>query len=143
MRDVVDTVSTRRCAFPPAKLPHSGTVLMSEIAFLVQEVLCMDAIEVGRSMRNATISMFHAFCDGVERGIQQASHQNKGVVPQVLVAHGENIMICLSFVMEIALPKATANSAQKLGVLCVSRKMEPALHTIADALGVEAVQEDG
>lgn len=108
---------------------------------MVQEVLCMDAIEVGRSMRNATISMFRSFCDGVERGIQQAAHQNKGVVPQVLVAHGENIMMCLSFVMENALTKATASSAQKLGILCVSRKMEPALHTIADALGVEAVQD--
>lgn len=143
MRDVADTVSTRRCSFPPSKLPPSGTVLVSEISFLVQEVLCMDAIEVGRSMRNATISMFRSFCDGVERGIQQASHQHKGVVPQVLVAHGENIMMCLSYVMETALPKATSSSAQKLGVLCVSRKMEPALHTIADALGVEAVQDDG
>jgi hypothetical protein len=101
----------------------------------------MDAIEVGKSMRMATITMFNAFCDGIGRGIQQATQQNRSTLPQILVSNGENIMMSLSYVMETSLPKATASCAQKLGVLCVTRKMEPALHNVASALGVEAVAD--
>ena len=34
----------------------------TEVTGLVEEMLCMDAIEVGRSMRQATILMFRSLC---------------------------------------------------------------------------------
>lgn len=141
MGDIAEMVTTRRCPFKGTAAPPSGGVLVSEVTFMVQELQCMDAIEVGKSMRNATISMFKSFCEGVERGIQQAAQQTRGGLPQILVSNGENIMMSLSYVMETSLPKATASCTQKLGVMCVSRKMEPELHKVASALGVEAVAE--
>jgi hypothetical protein len=122
MGDIADIVSTRRCPFNATSAPPSGGVLVSEVTDLVQELLCMDAIEVGKSMRMATITMFNAFCDGIGRGIQQATQQNRSTLPQILVSNGENIMMSLSYVMETSLPKATASCAQKLGVLLVWRQ---------------------
>jgi hypothetical protein len=142
MRDVSDMVSMRRSTFPAGGSPPCGNVLVSEITSLVEEMLCMDAIEVGKSMRNATESLFRSMCEGVERGVQHAIQQNRGALPQIIISNGEGIMMGLSYVMETLLPKATAGFASKLGVLCVSRKLEPALHNVAHALGVEAVQDD-
>jgi hypothetical protein len=139
--DIAEMVTTRRCPFKSNAAPPSGAVLLSEVKFMVEELQCMDAIEVGKSMRSATIAMFKSFCEGVERGIQQAAQHARGGLPQVLVSNGENIMMSLSFVLETSLPKVTASCAQKFGVLCVSRKMEPELHKVAKALGVEAVAD--
>ena len=139
MRDVADMVSSQRCTFPVDGCPKSGDSLLSEVNFVVDELLGMDAIEVGRSMRQATIMMFRALCDGVDSGIKQAAQQNKGYLPKVLVENAESIMGCLSHVMEYKLTRATVAYTSRLGVLCVRGKMEPALHTVASALGVEAV----
>ena len=132
-------VATGRSTFPPDGCPKSGDVLLSEVTFVVEELLGMDAIEVGRSMRQATIVMFRALCDGADSGIKQAAQQNRGNLPRVLVEGGEGIMASLSHVMEYRLTRATAGYAQRLGVLCVRGKMEPALHAVASALGMEAV----
>jgi hypothetical protein len=139
MRDVADMVATGHCTFPADSSPKCGDALISEVTVLVDEVLGMDAIEVGRSMRHGTIMMFRALCDGVDTGIKQAAQQNHAILPRVLVANGESIMSSLSHVMEYKLTRATATYAARLGVLCVRGKMEPALHNVAAALGVEAV----
>lgn len=139
MRDVADTVATARCTFPAEACAKCGDALISEVTTLVDEMLCMDAIEVGRSMRQATILLFRALCDGVDAGIKQAAQQNRGVLPRVLVTEGAQIMQNLSHVMEYRLTRATIGYTAKLGVLCVRGKMEPALHNVAAALGVEAV----
>lgn len=139
MRDVADTVSTGRCTFVPNEAPPCGRVLVTEVCALVDELLCMDAIEVGRSMRQATTLLFRALCDGVDRGVKQAAQQNRGQLPAVLTREAESVMQCLTFVMEQKLTRSTLVYTARLGVLCVRGKLEPALFNVAEALGVEAV----
>jgi hypothetical protein len=139
IRDVADMVASQRPTFPPDGSPKCGDLLVKEVTFVVDELLCMDAIEVGRSMRQATIMLFRALCNGVDSGIKQAAQQNKGYLPKILVNDSEAIMRSLSHVMEYKLTRATVAYTTRLGVLCVRGKMEPALHNVASALGVEAV----
>ena len=139
MRDVADMVATQRSTFPPEGCPKCGEMLLSEVTHVVDELLAMDAVEVGRSMRQATIVMFRAMCDGVDSGVKQAAQQNKGFLPKILVDEAESIMRSLSYVMEYRLTRATVGYTARLGVLCVRGKMEPALHNVASALGCESV----
>jgi hypothetical protein len=97
----------------------------------------MDAIEVGKCMRQAAIVLFRALCEGVQRGVQQAELQSKGATPTVLADGGEDIMACLTHFMESGMPRALAQYSAKLGVLCVRSKMEPSLHAVASTLGMQ------
>lgn len=90
-------------------------------------------------MRQATMLLFHALCDGVDRGVKQAAQQNSGQLPEVLSTEAEAIMQSLTYVMEYKLTRATLGYTARLGVLCVRGKLEPALFNVAEALGVEAV----
>jgi hypothetical protein len=139
MRDVSDAVATGQSEFRPQECPPSGLVLLAEVTSLVDELLCMDAIEVGRSMRQATMLLFRALCDGVDRGVKQAAQQNNGQLPEVLSREAETIMQSLTYVMEYKLTHVTLGYTTRLGVLCVRGKLEPALFNVAEALGVEAV----
>lgn len=138
MSDVGEIVSTGKSPFPAAAPPPSGALAIREASDIADELLCMDAIEVGRCMRQATIVLFRALCEGVQRGVQQAELQSKGgAMPAALADAAGGVMTSLTHFMESGMPRALFPYAARLGVLCVRGKMEPALHTVASTLGMQ------
>ena len=134
--DIVGIVSTGECSVNSTKPLPCTKVVAREARSILDQLLSLEAIELGECVHNAVSTIFAALCEGLKTAINR-SRSPAGRLPKVLETYATDIMESLAVVIEVKLPKHLSSSEHKLGKVCAVGKMEAKLGMVADALDLE------